>query len=648
MALTGALKWLWDMLKWWTNVVSNTAVSWLQATKWAARMGIKAALLWFFPVASLWYYGLTRALQHIPRWVGEKYKAIHEKTLWRLENVLSFSGGAKDIKNAFVWDSNDVFDIESNGGDGSAKVARIQAKADIEKAKIQHISEIEKLKMEERSKNADRKFEMSKINKDDKRENISEKRKYKFEDKKLNNERLNNKEKNQHDLAIVQAAHETTRHGVEQTTEQRRIDADGKIQEKRIDSGDRRHEADQKLQEKRIDSADKQYESNQMTQQKQIETDGKIQEKQLDSGDRRHEADQKLQEKKLDTEATTAQETLKQETEREKNKTEKEIKEIEKDGKIEEKKLDSEIEKYKIEQEKLTKEFEANQALAQHRLTINKEKYIAKLENEKNTNKKEDIDPTLWAQYDADVKKNIQESEDMLSTRAATTTLEEQTKILSKQIGFLEAIRDDQKDATLKNTIQTSIKSLQSEVNKIETEIKSRNKSLSLPTTIKLSDEEQTISDLKNTVDNYDDKTNKKIIENQINEATRLMTKIDTYNKMTNDSAETLKLSNMKDEIDKVIKKLNNLNKKPHELGKDKMETLEDKKKNIFQALDVHIGMDKSAVNKWVLQRDLDDALEHKWKIDWHKSQASDTEKVELQKWINELTDKISKARKKL
>ena len=109
----------------------------------------------------------------------------------------------------------------------------------------------------------------------------------------------------------------------------------------------------------------------------------------------------------------------------------------------------------------------------------------------------------LWAQYDADVKKNIQESEDMLSTRAATTTLEEQTKILSKQIGFLEAIRDDQKDATLKNTIQTSIKSLQSEVNKIETEIKSRNKSLSLPTTIKLSDEEQTISDLKNTVDNY-------------------------------------------------------------------------------------------------------------------------------------------------
>ena len=601
MALTGALKWLWDMLKWWTNVVSNTAVSWLQATKWAARMGIKAALLWFFPVASLWYYGLTRALQHIPRWVGEKYKAIHEKTLWRLENVLSFSGGAKDIKNAFVWDSNDVFDIESNGGDGSAKVARIQAKADIEKAKIQHISEIEKLKMEERSKNADRKFEMSKINKADKRENISEKRKYKFEDKKLNNERLNNKEKNQHDLAIAQAAHETTRHGVEQTTEQRRIDADGKIQEKRIDSGDRRHEADQKLQEK-----------------------------------------------KLDTEATTAQETLKQETEREKNKTEKEIKEIEKDGKIEEKKLDSEIEKYKIEQEKLTKEFEANQALAQHRLTINKEKYIAKLENEKNTNKKEDIDPTLWAQYDADVKKNIQESEDMLSTRAATTTLEEQTKILSKQIGFLEAIRDDQKDATLKNTIQTSIKSLQSEVNKIETEIKSRNKSLSLPTTIKLSDEEQTISDLKNTVDNYDDKTNKKIIENQINEATRLMTKIDTYSKMTNDSAETLKLSNMKDEIDKVIKKLNNLNKKPHELGKDKMETLEDKKKNIFQALDVHIGMDKSAVNKWVLQRDLDDALEHKWKIDWHKSQASDTEKVELQKWINELTDKISKARKKL
>ena len=47
----------------------------------------------------------------------------------------------------------------------------------------------------------------------------------------------------------------------------------------------------------------------------------KIQEKRIDSGDRRHEADQKLQEKKLDTEATTAQETLKQETEREKNKT---------------------------------------------------------------------------------------------------------------------------------------------------------------------------------------------------------------------------------------------------------------------------------------------------------------------------------------
>ncbi len=554
MALRDAFKGVWDILKWWTNVVSNTAVSWLQAVKWTARMGIKAALLWFFPVASLWYYGITRALQHIPRWVGDKYKAIHEKTLWRLENVLSFSGGAKDIKNAFVGGNNDIFDIESNGGDGSTKVARIQAKSEIEKAKFQHISEIEKLKMAEQSKNADRKHEITKLDKGNKKELTL------------------NSNKNAHDLAITQAAHATTRHGVEQATEQQRIAITGKVDEKRIDSWDRRFEA-------------------------------------------------------TETRAT---------------------KEFEANQKVEEKKLDTEAEKYKIEQEKATKEFEANQVLAQHRLTVNKERYIAKLENEKNKWKKEDIDPALWAQYEADVQRNITESEDMIDNNAATNILEDQTKILSKQIGFLEAIRDDQKDAVIRNQIHTTIKSLQSEVTKLESEVKTRNKSLSLPTTINLKNEQKTIKDLKDIVDSYDDKTNKKIIEDQISETYTKVKLIDYLQKMTNDTIETKKLNDMKDILESIIKKLNGLNKKPIELGKDRMETLEEEKKKLIHSLDKHLATDKSNINKQLMREHINHAIHHQWIINWMKWQASDTEKPELQKWINELSDKITKAENKL
>jgi hypothetical protein len=455
MSLKNAFKWAWDAIKGLSNTASNLTVSWLKAVKWATRIWILATFLATSPIVAGWYFVGTNLAKHLPFGIGEKYKSIHEKTLWKLENVFSFSGGAKDIKEAIAGDA-DYNLFSRSWWNLATEETKIMAKAELEKAKMQNDLEIKKIELEEKNKNADRKFELEKIKRTDNKEERADRRKNRTERLHDRHERTNKRRELNNQLAITEAWHETTRHAAEQVTDQARIANDWKIQEKQIDSGDRQYEANQKVEEKRVES------------------DWKIQEKTIESWDKQYEATQ-----------TTRQEELKQLAEQ-----------------------------HKADQDRATKEHEANQKLEEERLKQTAEQHKANQETMRERIKETQLTKReLWKNgeitIDATALSSMQTTTDNLDTSARAelnwaadvTALQNYLITTSSQIWTLEAQKSSTNDISQKTQLDTMLMKLRTLQQELTSTVAGKTSIKSMDNTL-LSNWETEVSTLDTNITN--------------------------------------------------------------------------------------------------------------------------------------------------
>jgi hypothetical protein len=450
MSLKNAFKWAWDAIKGLANTASNLTVSWLKAIQWTTRAWLKVALRGFLPLHMLAYKWTTELAKNIPRWVWEKYKSIHEKTLWKLEKVVSFSGGAKDIKEAIAGDEDyNIFD--RTWTNSATEETKIMAKAELEKAKMQNDLEIKKMELEEKNKSADRKFELEKIRRTDNKEERADRRKNRTERLHDRHERTNKNRELQNGLAIAQAWHETTRHGVEQATRQeelKQLAEQYKADQERIM---KQHEADQKLEEKRVESWDKQHEATQATRQEELKQLAEQYKADQERIMKQHEADQKLEEKRVESwdkqhEATqaTRQEELKQLAEQYKADQERIMKQHEADQKLEEERLRQTAEQHKADQETMREKI--------------KETQLTKRELWKNGEIK--IDATTLSSMQT-ITNNLDTSARAELTWAAdVTVLQNYLITTSSQIWTLEAQKSSTNDISQKTQLDTMLMKL--------------------------------------------------------------------------------------------------------------------------------------------------------------------------------------------